>query len=568
MANNVEKIKDRLGIVDVVGSYLKLNKAGINLKANCPFHNEKTPSFFISPDRGTYKCFGCGAGGDIFTFVEQFEGVDFQGALKILAERAGVELIKEDPKIKNEQNKLYSAMEETTVFFENNLKENNGALKYIESRGLKSETISKFRIGYAKNEWRDLYDFLKKKNFNDSELEKVGLIKKTDKGFYDRFRGRIIFPIFDNSGRVVAFSGRLYEDDGKSAKYLNSPETVLFNKSKILYGYNFARNDIRKRDFSILVEGQMDIIMAHQAGFTNTVATSGTALTSGHLSLLKRLSNKITMAFDGDSAGLAAANKGAKLALGADMEVKLVEIPENSDPADLILNDRKAWIESMKNSVHIIDFNLNILIKKEIDKRSLGLKIKEIVLPLVSELNSKIEKDHFVSQISLKTGISEDAIWEDLNSLEREKSEETLGKKNQIFDEKNEKKSSKKQKAIREVSGILYWQKSLEEPFLEIEKIKNRFKDIIGESVFKKIEELPENIVNEIVFEAENLYIESNNLEEKINELFNNLKKEILIEERDIVEKNRQEVNKKGEDENEYLKKISELTKKIESLNH
>jgi len=553
--NNTQKIKERLNIVDVVSQYVKLDRAGVNLKGRCPFHNEKTPSFFVSPDRGTYKCFGCGAGGDIFTFTEQFEGVDFVGALKILAEKSGVELEKEDPKKRDERERLFSTMEEATVFFEKNLKENREAIKYLENRGLKKDTIEKFRIGYAKEEWRSLNDFLKTKNISDDVQEKVGLIKQTEKGYYDRFRGRIIFPMFDNSGRAIAFSGRLFvEEEGKdSAKYLNSPETVLFNKSKVLYGYNFAKNDIRKRDFSILVEGQMDIIMSHQAGFTNTVATSGTALTSEHLLLLSRLSNKIAMAFDGDEAGLRAANKGAKMALSMGTEVKLVQIPEDSDPADLILKDKNSWVKSLQNSSHIIDFNLNSLLSKDTDERKLRLDIGKIVLPLVLSVKSSTERSHFVSQISLKTGIKEDVVWDELNKIDEEDDHIQNDISDRFLSYGKEKSSQLKKKAIREISGILYWQKSLEKPFLNIKFEEEKLKFLVREDTFGKIQNLPEEIVSEIIFEAENMYAETEDLESKIKELFNNLEKEILKEERDRVDK-------------DDLKKIDEISRKIEQL--
>ena len=255
--DNVEKIKDRLNVADVVGSYIKLEKAGSNLRACCPFHNEKTPSFFVSPGRGTYKCFGCGEGGDIFSFVEKFEGVDFKGSLKILAERAGVKLEKENPRTVDERKKVYDILEKTTVYFENNLKENKSALEYLKNRGIKKQTIEQFRLGFAKEGWQDLYNFLKERDYVDVEIEKAGLIKKNERSsrFYDRFRNRIIFPLFDNLNQPVAFSGRFFGKDEKegiiTAKYLNSPETILFNKSNILYGYNFAKTKINKFMFKV-----------------------------------------------------------------------------------------------------------------------------------------------------------------------------------------------------------------------------------------------------------------------------------------------------------------------------
>ena len=275
MNSPVAKIKERLSIEEVVSSYIKLKKAGANLKAKCPFHNEKTPSFFVSVDRGSYYCFGCGASGDIFTFVEEFEGLDFRGALKLLADRAGVELAaytKEMKEAENEKEKLYRAMEEATLYFCDNLTQNREVLNYLKTRGLNEKSIKDFRIGFALLDWRLLYFYLQKKGFSDIEMEKAGLVKKSEKGFYDRFRGRIMFPISDSSGRVIAFSGRIFSAQGGSAsggveqaKYLNSPETPIFSKHAVLYGIYKAKDSIRKNNFSILVEGQMDLILSHQA---------------------------------------------------------------------------------------------------------------------------------------------------------------------------------------------------------------------------------------------------------------------------------------------------------------
>ncbi len=563
-SDNVSQIKDRLSIVDVVGSYLKLQKAGANLKAPCPFHNEKTPSFFVSPDRGTFKCFGCGEGGDIFTFVEKFEGVDFYGAMKILAEKAGVELKKEDPQQVDARKKLYSIIEETTLFFEQNLQDRHDALKYLKNRGLDDETIKKFRIGFVRDEWQSIYNFLKSKNYSDEEIEKAGLVKKKDgtSRYYDRFRSRIIFPLFDSSGRVVAFSGRIFGEDANNsevAKYLNSPETDIFHKSKVLFGYNFAKTDIRKRDFSILVEGQMDIIMAHQAGFTNTVATSGTALTPDHLTLLRRLSNKVMMAFDGDEAGLRAANKGAKLALIDGMEVKLIEIPEGMDPADFVLKDKNGWIDALKNAVHIVEFNLNVLLQKGLDQRRLGIEIKNIVLPLVTGIKSKIEQDYFVSHIAEKAGVTEDSVREELLSVEKngDTSYSNIQQQSQEINTKN-----RKQKVVREIAGILHWQKNHKKPTVDIEKIEKRLENDLGTDILEKILTLPEGVKNDIIFEAESLYTDDLGIQEKVDELFSHLEVEMLIEDRKEIELK----IAGGEDTKENLKKYDQISKKIESL--
>ncbi len=570
--DNVEKIKDRLNIVDVVGSYIKLEKAGLNLKACCPFHNEKTPSFFLSPTRGTYKCFGCGEGGDIFSFIEKYEGVDFKGALNILAEKAGVSLEKEDPKKVDESRRIYSALEEATVYFENNLERNREALEYLKKRGITDQIIKKFRLGFAEEGWQGLYLFLKQKKYSDIEMEKAGLVKRSEKGdrFYDRFRNRIIFPLFDNSNRPVAFSGRFFGKDEKegviTAKYLNSPETILFSKSNILYGYNFAKLAIRKKNFSILVEGQMDLLICHQAGYDNTVASSGTALSQGHLNLLKRLSNRIVVAFDGDNAGFISASKATRLALIEAMEVRLMNIPEGQDPADFILRDREGWQKALKEAKHIVDFYLDKLISEISDKRKLGQAVQEKVLPFVVLIESEIEKANFVEDIAEKLGVTAKVIWVELNKINKEDFlrlatpyvKQSLGKKLS-----SEGKKNRRQIILRQISGIYWWQKNSEKPILNLEDFRKEIKDIIGDEVFEKIENLSEKIKDEITFEVEILYGDFENTDKKIRELFNNLKIELIDEKIKDVIVEQKKAEKAGDKEEalKYLKDYDKLSK-------
>jgi DNA primase len=377
----VEKIKEKIDIVSLIGTYVKLDKAGVSFKGKCPFHNEKTPSFFVSPDRGAYYCFGCHAKGDIFNFVQDFEGLDFIGAIKVLADRAGIdpeEFTGGGSSNKTEKDRLISIMEQTLLFFQKNLDQNDLALDYLSKRGLLKKTIDDWRVGFAPSGWRGLYEYLLSKNISLSDMQRCGLVKQKDDGsrvtYYDTFRGRIMFPIFDSSGRTIAFSGRIFVDDGKSAKYLNSPETELYNKSDTLYGLDKAKYVIRERDYSILVEGQMDIIMLHQAGFGNTVASSGTALTDKHLIKLKRLSNNIIMAFDGDDAGFSAISRSAKIALSLGMEVKVAKMPEGEDPASLALKDKEQLKDVIKNSKNIIFFILESIIDKNLDQRIVSKK--------------------------------------------------------------------------------------------------------------------------------------------------------------------------------------------------
>ena len=566
MSSSVDKIKDKLDIVEVVGSYIKIEKSGSNYKAKCPFHNEKTPSFFLSPDRGYYYCFGCSAKGDMFNFVQEFEGLDFMGALKVLAGKAGIDLSNESFQVKDEKTKLYSALETASLFFQRELLDCTEAKNYLLKRGLKEETIREWNIGYSKSEWRVLYNYLKTKKFTDFEIEKAGLIKKsgnTGSGqeYYDVFRGRIMFPIFDSSGRIVAFSGRILLDDGKSPKYLNSPDTILFNKSETLYGLHKAKSEIRKKDYSILVEGQMDLLMCHQAGFGNAIASSGTALTERHLERLKRLSNKIVMSFDSDKAGFAAADRGAKLALSLGMEVKVVQMANGFDPADQILKDPKGWVEALKNSKHIIDFHLDNLLSSGMDARKIGLAIKEKILPYVQMLQSNIEKSYYVSDISKKANIKEEAIWEDLKKVNMPEiiPEKAVEAKVQVL---------RKDSIEKKILGIIFWQSGLEKPMVESKNIEKKFKEIIGQENFEKLLNLATDQKEAIIFEVEAYYDKRENLAKDLEELFHNLEEDYLKHELNIIMKEQSEAERMKDEEKrlEFLGKAHEVSKKLDQL--
>ncbi len=529
MSTTVDKIKERLNIVDLLSSYIKLEKAGKNMKARCPFHNEKTPSFFISPDRDSYYCFGCGAKGDIFTFVQEFEGLDFFGALKLLAERTGVELARENPEQRNEKETIFNVLEAAAQFFESNLPKSSSALKYLEKRGLTEKTIKDWRIGFVADDWRTLYEYLSNRKFTDNEIEQAGLIKRTDKGYYDRFRGRIIFPIRDSAGRVVGFTGRILPeaDDGKTAKYLNSPETAVFNKSRILYGFDLAKLAIKKFDYSIIVEGQMDIIMSHQFGFNNVVATSGTALTPEHLTLLRRISNKVIMAFDADKAGVSAATKAWQLALSLGMEVKIAEFKDGKDPADVLLKNKEDFKEALRGSMHIIDFHLSKILTENLDERKMGAAVRERILPFLALIESSIEKSFFVKKISEKTKIDEKAIWEDLKKVKIEPGVAGAEVKTNF---KEETVINKKDSIERRLLGIIHWQDKSKDKNLDLEKIKLRLEEVVGEENFKKLFKSDETILNEASFEAEQYY-EPSKVPAVIEELLKELEKEYITRE-------------------------------------
>lgn len=501
--------------------------------------------------------------------MEEFEGLDFRGALKVLAERAGVELVPENPKFRDEREKLFAVMEESANFFEQNLSTASEASDYLKKRGLADKTIKEWRIGYAPLLWNNLENHLKTKNFSSSEMEKAGLIKKEDGRSYDRFRGRIIFPIFDGSGRVIAFSGRILHDDGKSAKYLNSPETELFSKSRVLYGFDRAKLDIKRMDYSILVEGQMDLIMCHQAGYANTVASSGTALTASHLEIIKRLSNRVIMAFDADNAGFNASARAWQIALSLGMEVKIAELPKGFDPAELILKNKEKWAGALKESKHIIDFYLDRVLSEESDKRKIALKIKDKVLPFVAALESNIEKSHFIGKIADVIGIKEEAIRDDLKKVKSALGEELIGANIKPFRKEEEPPLLRKDSILRRIAGILFWQESKDKPFMSLDKMKENLKNIMSDKDFNELLQMPKSSKDELIFEAEAYYADKQAAEKDLSDLILSLEEEYLKIKLDsaVKELHSAERAKSGEEElKKILNKCQSLAKELESF--
>jgi len=421
MDSPVDEIKNKLDVVDVISGYINLKKAGKDYKAKCPFHNEKTPSFFVSPSKQIWHCFGCNLGGDIFSFVMQIEGVEFADALKILAKKAGVILKKQDPKLRSQRSKLYEISQEAVEFFEENLKKNKIVQDYLKKRGISSTSIKDFRIGYALDSWDALFKHLTELGYGKEEIEKTGLIIKKQK-YYDRFRKRIMFPIYDISEQVVGFTGRIFSSQDKArkgdestAKYINSPESLIFNKSRILYGLNKTRLEIRKKEQCILTEGQTDVIMSYQAGIKNVVATSGTALTLDHLRIIKRYTDNLLLAFDPDRAGEEAAKKGINLAQKAEFDVGIIILPEGKDPADIIKESPSRWKKAIENARPIMEFYFEKVfsrydIKKLKDKRQIA---KEL-LPPIKRIANEIERAHWLQALALKLNVQEKLLIEAL----------------------------------------------------------------------------------------------------------------------------------------------------------
>lgn len=518
MSTHVQDIKERLGIVDVVGSYIKLDKSGVNFKARCPFHNEKTPSFYVSPERGSFYCFGCGEKGDIFSFVEKFEGLDFTGALKVLADRAGISLDRGGIGRDNHKEILYEILEVATVFFEETLKKDTSAREYILGRGLTEKTLDSFRIGYAPADWRQLRAYLKSKGYKDADVEAVGLIKKTEKPggdpYYDVFRGRIIFPICDTSGRVVAYSGRIVISDDKSPKYLNSPETALYSKSKTLYGLDKAKTDIRKRDYVLLVEGQMDCVMLHQAGFTNTVAASGTAFTeddgpSSGLGLILRLTENIVIAFDADAAGQKAARRivpaiSLMTAISLGMNIKIIDIKGGKDPADIVKEDPKNWVKAMESKKHFIDFLVDSFVDKESSPTEARKLINQDIFPFVRRIPADTQRFQAIKTVADKLAISEDALWKDLQTYVKANPEKQAVSVQATAS--SMRKLERLESIEKKILGIIYSKKYFDGD----EAKKKQLYDMAGPEKAKAFASLSLLDIAELTLEAEVTYGEEN----------------------------------------------------------
>lgn len=557
----VEKIKERLSIEEVVGSYIKLERAGSSLRAKCPFHHEKSPSFFVSPDRGTYYCFGCGVKGDVFTFVQEFEGLDFMGALKLLAERSGVTLEQQEFHPRDSKDKLYRVLDLVTQFYHTRLLQNEEAKVYLKNRGLIEKTVREWKLGLSGTGWRDCYDYLKSKNVSDADMEAVGLIKKNEKSYYDRFRDRIMFPLFDTSARVIGFSGRIIKAQDDTAKYINSPETVLFNKSAVLYGLHKAKTEIRVKNVTILVEGQLDLLMSHQAGFANTVATSGTALTADHIQIVKRYSPKLILAYDADGAGLRASEKAWQMAIAMGMEVSIASLPQGMDPADVILKEPALWEKALKESKHIIDFYLDVFHSQKLEARELALKIVKDVLPYVAALPTAVEKSHFISKIAAETSIREEALWEDVRKLEKVSPHTSIT--GQTPDKQNKKHSLE-----RQLFGILYWQESLPDPQIKPEEIRGNLKRIVGQEQATALEEDCKEEKEELAFIAERYCSNSKFFTKDVEVLFMQLEIDSLKKQSEEYKRHLAiaEREKNKELEKEFLKKIQDNKRKQEEL--
>ena len=416
----LEKIKSQNDIVDVISERVRLRKAGRNFTGLCPFHNEKTPSFSVSQEKQIYKCFGCGEAGNVISFVMKEKNLPFIEAVKYLANRANIPLEignGEKSKVTKRKELLYRVNVEAAKFFFSNLMNNQNAKEYFLNRGIKEETIKKFGLGFANDSWNSLMFYLRKKGINDVLLEEAGLISvNKEKGRkYDRFRNRVMFPVFDYQGKVIGFGGRVLDDS--KPKYLNSPETLVFQKGTNLYGLNFALKHNMNERYFVIVEGYMDLISLHQYGITNVVASLGTALTINQARLLKRYADKVIISYDADMAGQMATLRGLEILRTAGFDVRVLSIPQGKDPDEYVRsNGRDAFLKLVNSAEPLIDYR----IKKAEEginfknSQSLILYAKRI-MEIISDLDP-VEKDVYIKKASENTGIKEQTLYDILKS--------------------------------------------------------------------------------------------------------------------------------------------------------
>lgn len=571
-----------------------MEKAGANYKARCPFHNEKTPSFMISPSRNSYYCFGCQASGDIFSFVQEFEKLDFAGALKLLADKAGVPLDDfQNGKDKGKENRLRDVLKEATKLYQTKL--SGDPLDYLLKRGLTKETIHDWQIGFAPDEWRFAQDNLLQKKFSTQELLDAGLTKKKEgtNDTYDRFRNRIMFPISDSQNYIVGFSGRIMgQEQERSPKYLNSPETPLFNKSEVMYGIHKAKEGIRKWGYAIVVEGQMDLLMCHQAGFGNALATSGTSLTKDHLTKIKRYTDKLMIVYDADSAGVRASVRAWALSLSVGLDVKISILPNGEDPASIILKDPEIFKAALKNSKHVVEFVLEQILGRyhgEIKQKSreIGKAINTELLPLVASIESSIDRAHFVAMISDKTFIPQESVQEDLSKTKPLDIQIDIPPETKIEEVPTLTSLSQSDKVlfetVRRLSGIaLMGAEQLNTPTdpNTADLSQQRAKRVISEvhrildgshaHIAKEFDMVLAEAPNKLIFETELLYKGSTTLDKEIDYLMLNLEESIIkttfsdhMHEMQVAEKSGDKAKAL-----DLLQKCQELSQSISALQH
>jgi len=421
--NDIENLKQKANIVDIIGEKIELKKAGKNFKANCPFHSEKTPSFIVNPDLQIYKCFGCGETGDVISFLEKYDGMDFLEAVEFLSKKTGIKIEYKQKKKNTINEKLLEINSQALYAYHYILtshKEGQKALEYlIQKRNITNKMIKEFKIGYSPKNSKIILQFLRKKGFSDDLIIKSGIGFSSQKGYgiFDRFGGRIMFPIIDYRGNVLGFSGRILPelDTGKLGKYINSPETSIYKKSETLFGIFNAKQNIRKKGFAVLVEGQLDVISSHQVGITNTIATGGTAITSDQMNLLSRFTENLYLALDADNAGIKAAKVAIEFAKKSNLQTKVIELKNYKDPDEFAQSDPTNYKKAIENAILATDFLINTIFKNNSLKTQEGKnKIIREIVDVLKTIDDDIILNSYARDLSEKLDVREEAIMQEV----------------------------------------------------------------------------------------------------------------------------------------------------------
>ncbi len=418
----IDEVKQKTDIVGIIGQYVALKKAGRNLVGLCPFHSERNPSFFVYPEQQSWHCFGCNTGGDVFSFIMKKENLDFGEALRLLAQRAGVTLPSRPGRDeeKEEKERLYKINGAAAQYFHDRLlnsPEGARARKYVQSRGFTDQTVAEFQMGYSSSKWDDLKKYLQERGYTEDEQVKAGLIVASDSGqTHDRFRNKLMFPILDIRGQVIGFGARVLDDS--LPKYVNSPQTPAFDKSRNLYGINLAATGIRQQNTAVIVEGYVDVITAHQNGFNNVVASMGTSVTEAQVSSLKRMTRNLVLALDADTAGGEAMLRGASYENIIESEIRVVILPQGKDPDDVIKEDTETWRKLLSEATPIMDYTINMITTKlDLETaRDKSLAVKEL-LPVIAAMGDKVRQAHYVQKLASLVNVSERTIEAELSRL-------------------------------------------------------------------------------------------------------------------------------------------------------
>lgn len=568
--DQVEEIKQKTDIVGIIGERIELKKAGRNYKALCPFHQEKTPSFMVSPELQIYKCFGCGESGDVFSFLEKYEGMTFLEALQFLADRLGVKLARTNLRETDKRDRLLLLNEFTAKFYNYVLLEHKlgkKALSYLtERRGLKLETVKKFNLGFAPKDSTPLVNFLtRKKGFSREELIESGTFYPRGSLLENRFSGRVIFPLYDHRGRTVGFGGRILPlefggtDSSDVAKYINSPETLVYKKSRILFGLNLVKEEIKREKEAVIVEGELDMISSFQAGIKNVVAVKGSALTAEQSALLLRFADRFIFAYDTDNAGINAIKRGAVVAQKAGAEVKVARLGEYKDPDEMARSNPDGLKRAISQAVAVWDFLIDLAFEKYDSKTGEGKsKISKELVPVISQIEDKIVQAHYVEVLAEKLGIPAVAVFEEVLRKAPEESYLPVGKRTEEKAQKTRRELLEEQLMaflfqtdsrllLDEELDNLLSQHALRRLLTEFRNFRAKNKQFDPSLFLKDLpQELSSRFSELMLYDLS--FVDRDVVEKEVNEVKRKLEIEILEREKIELQKKIEEAERKGDE--------------------